>query len=139
VLVGAPGYRRAVVAAVDSDRTVVLERGLPVRLSLSGAFVREGVWIDARIEAEDAQSGELAGRCRDVGRWSETSFEPGSSGTLSVSEPGRYRVQLTMRKDRNTAWLATQMIVVANTDAGQSFTIAPEPGDLQKALAQIDG
>ena len=133
-----PGCRTLHLAGMDGDRSVVLERGFPVRLHVSGVTIPEPPLY-------------LAVQLWSAGEQWQTTPASGVQNLdregylqLFVSEAGRYSVRLLGRCDLGTGWSSHStgfgedaVIDVASDGGERVFELTLTPEQLQELIGKF--
>lgn len=128
-----PGYRRIALADLGAERTVALEPGLPVALSLAGVPVPAApVRLAAVLVPE--------GSARPAIDWKAPTFEPARPLETTAYAPGPNRVLwLLTRGGRGQMRETERPMLVEVRDLGmrQTFTLELAPEELAGWLAEF--
>jgi hypothetical protein len=141
VKVGAMGYRPQIARAVGSDRRVVLEKGIPIRVVLSDPVeVPHGVFasLDLEAEAVAAESPELA--APDLVACHAGASVPKSTRELKfrMSEPGRYRARIRLLSNQSRFEdVMTDRLLIQESDVEQKFDFVVSPDAVEKAVRRL--
>jgi hypothetical protein len=147
VVVGASGYRRTVAPSVDSDREVVLVKGLAVKVLVTGdalAGLPEGASLRATLTFSDAAGNRSKVRPADLpGRSSGAVLDAStSSGTILVADPGRYRLSVVLAASRGKQKVAQEIasdwVNVTDSGSSQVFEVAARQKDVDKVLKMLE-
>ncbi|MCZ6597243.1 MAG: hypothetical protein O7B99_06380 [Planctomycetota bacterium] len=136
----AVGYRTARLEGVGSDRTVVLQPGIPIRLILRGELPSLGPEYSLQTSTRyDEEDRGYAARAR-------AAFDSRGEAKLAVSEPGRYRVGISVRRSSGNSsssmslhGFKSVMIEVEDSSYEQIFEIDVSGADFAKALEYLSG
>ena len=126
-VVGAPGYRRKTIVLDEDQKTVVLEKGSPIRVVVTGLPERlsEGVEVSLALTLEETAARHTNYRPEDFpGRGGFQPLGDFAGGTeVTVGEPGRYLVSVMMRSGKTPTSVFDDTIEIRDA-SGQSFTFA---------------
>lgn len=144
IRVEAPGFRTQELAAVDSDRRVVLERGIPVRLEFVGDLPALPAGWELRGQLMRQAFGASADGPARRTRLRETSFAlTDGKAELWLAEPSGYLFTFLVSQDsrmRNSSFWDEPQPVVEIRDDGtlQAFELrAPSEETVREMLAYV--
>jgi hypothetical protein len=139
VKVGSRGFRPTVARGVDSDRQVVLQKGIPIRVVLSEPIeAPERVGVEVYLHPEAVMSPPPDLRAADLVSAGAGTVLPRKAreAAFPISEPGRY--QLWVNLNGTTQQQVTmEPVVVHDSDVEQTFVVTVTPEAVEKALKRL--
>jgi hypothetical protein len=146
VAVVAPGYARVKLKNLAADQTVVMKKGIPVKVTLTGGaripeapiFLQASLELEADMKDQDAEARRALGMEQGV---DPISFDANGVANLTAPGPGRYVVLLSIvRKVQrvNTAAAVPHATTVLNVGTSATdVTINVPPHAVERALGQV--
>lgn len=124
LVLDAPGWRLERLSGVDSDRSVTLRPGLPVRLVLQGGPPALPAGFDLRADLEPMTSELRRYGCRFV------AFDSRGTALVRASEPGEHRARIAVHR------VATDedYPLPAKAISPAAFGVAENEGDTERLL-----
>jgi hypothetical protein len=146
VAVVAPGRARVKLKDLQSDQTVVMKPGIPVKVTLAGGgripeppiFLQASLELEADMKAQDAEARRALGMEQGV---DPISFDANGVANLTAPAPGKYIVMLSIvRRVQRVVTAAAVPNSAAPVSVGSSameITVNVSPVAIERALNQV--
>jgi hypothetical protein len=143
VAVVAPGYARVKLKDLASDQKVVMKKGIPVRLKMTGGasipeaplYLQASLEPEAEMKEQDAEARRALGMEQGV---DPISFDKNGIAELTAPSPGRYVLVITVaRKIQRvtTAAAVPHKSAIVNVGSGATdVSVEVTPLALERAL-----
>jgi hypothetical protein len=145
IRVEAPGYRTTRIDSVASDVRVRMQRGFALRVRVPYELALpeppRQLGVSLRWMSSGATSSTEGSRAPVLGECAEGFIEAGAETTVLVPAAGTYELRWIVRRDASQHSRHVELknlhvarIDVAESDDGQTITLAPDPDELAEAL-----